>query len=92
MKKKILCLAMIAAVAFGTTGCSEGFQRMIKDFDSNYNGGLDRKITAYDYSGNVLYEYEGRVDIQINDSKVLFDTPEGKRVILYNAIVVTEEQ
>ena len=92
MRKKILCIAMIVAMAFGATGCSESFNRTLKNLESEYTGGLNRKVIAYDYNGNVLYEYEGKVDIQMNESKVLFDTEDGKRVILYNAIVVTEEQ
>lgn len=90
MKKKILCLAMVMVTMLGVTGC-ESFNRFTKNVSSDF-GGLDRKVTAYDYNGNVLYEYRGKIDIQMSESKVLFDTEEGKRVILYNAIVVTEEQ
>ena len=92
MKKRFLCAAMMVAVVFGATGCTEDMQRSVKTAKSNLTGGLERKITAYDYNGNELYTYTGKVDIETNDNKVLFDTEEGKRVILYNAIVVTEEQ
>lgn len=91
MKKKLLCMAMIAAIAVGVTGC-ESWDRFKKDVGSDFDGGLNRKVTAYDYNGNILYEYSGKVDIQMNESKVLFDTEDGKRVIIYNAIVVTEEE
>lgn len=91
MKKKILCVAMVVAMAFGATGC-EKWDRFTKSMASGYGDGLDRKVIAYDYNGNVLYEYRGKIDIQMSESKVLFDTEEGKRVVLYNAIVVTEEQ
>lgn len=91
MKKKILAMAMVAVMALGVTGC-ESWDRFKKDMGSDFGGGLDRKVTAYDYNGNILYEYEGKIDIRVSETRVLFDTEEGKRVILYNAIVVTEEQ
>lgn len=43
------------------------------------------------YDGNLLKTYEGKCDIEENDSnKVLFDI-DGKRVIIYNAVVIAEE-
>ena len=91
MKKFFAVMAMTVLVAFGATGC-ESWGRFTKDLSSEFGGGLNRKVTAYDYNGNVLYEYTGEIDIEMSETKVLFDTKEGKRVILYNAIVVTEEQ
>lgn len=90
MKKKILCVVLMAMMAIGVAGC-ESLERTTKDISSEF-GGLNRKVTAYDYNGNVLYEYTGKIDIEMNETKVLFNTEEGKRVVLYNAIVVAEEQ
>lgn len=62
-----------------------------KDWDSNYNGGLKRTISVYSYDGNLLKKYSGKCDIEENESnKVLFDI-NGKRVIIYNAVVIAEE-
>ena len=91
MKKKLIALALITVTAFGLTGC-ESWDRFTKTLGSDFGGGLQRKVTAYDYNGNVLYEYEGKIDIQMSETRVLFDTEEDKRVSLYNAIVIVEEQ
>ena len=48
MKKRFLCAAMMVAVVFGATGCTEDVQRSVKTAKSNLTGGLERKITAYD--------------------------------------------
>ncbi len=89
--KKFILLVVSAATMFCVAGC-ESVEREIKSIESEMGGGLERKITAYSYNGDVLYQYEGKVDVQMSESRVLFDTPEGKRVVLYNAIVVSEEQ
>lgn len=88
----IVVLAAVVVVALVVAAASESCGRFIKNISSNLGGGLNRKVTAYDYNGNVLYEYSGKIDIQMHDTKVLFDTEEGKRVVLYNAIVIAEEQ
>lgn len=70
---------------------SASFQRGIKTFRSNYSGGLNRTITVYDNYGNEIKQYQTKTDIENNENKILFDTAEGKRIIIYNAIVVAEE-
>lgn len=69
----------------------ESTQRWWKSLQSDYSG-LNRTITVYDQNGNELRTYTGRIDIEENQygNKVLFDL-DGKRVTLYNAVVIAEE-
>lgn len=59
--------------------------RAIKDQQSNFNNGIERRIVVKDYSGNIIAEYEGKMDIETNNENyILFDDEEGKRHIIYN--------
>lgn len=92
MKIKALGLAIalgVSSILF--SGC-EAFNRAGKNISSSV-GGLDRKLIAYDHIGNQIAEYEGRFDISegTEGNKVKFDI-NGKRVMIYNAIVIVEEQ
>lgn len=64
---------------------------MGKSWDSNVNGGLSRIVNVYDYTGNKIATYEGKIDVQQNESKVLFDL-NGKRYVYYNALVEVIEK
>ena len=66
------------------------FQRDFKSFISEYRG-INRTITVYDYSGTEIKSWSGTFDVESNESKVLFDDENGKRVIIYNGIVINEE-
>ena len=69
------------------------FQRTLKSISSEYSGGLQRTVTVYDYNGNVLETYEGKIDVEdnSNDGKVKFDL-DGKRTIIYGGIVIVQEE
>ena len=56
-------------------------------------GGLNRIVKVYSSNGEKLAEYAGKIDIQENEygNKVLFHL-DGKSIILYNAVVIIEEQ
>ena len=59
--------------------------RAIKDQQSEFNNGIERHIVVKDYSGGIIAEYEGKMDIETdNETYVLFDDEEGKRHIIYN--------
>lgn len=59
--------------------------RAVKDQQSNFNNGIERHIVVKDYSGGIIAEYEGKMDIETNnETYVLFDDEEGKRHIIYN--------
>ncbi len=92
MKKKLILFGVIAAtIALGVTGCAS-FKRGVKDTVSDIGGGLHRTVTVYDYDGNVIKTYEGKIDIGESDGgKVKFDL-NGKRTIIYGGIVIVDEE
>ncbi|GIO33110.1 hypothetical protein J2TS6_42510 [Paenibacillus albilobatus] len=63
----------------------------MKDYDSTVNG-LKRTAVVYDQSGNKIKEYKGTFDVEVNEygNKVKFDL-DGKRILIYNATVIVEE-
>ncbi|MBS4194204.1 hypothetical protein [Lederbergia citri] len=68
-------------------------QRTVKSWQSNNSGGIERIVKVYSNDGKLIEQYEGKIDIQDTEygNKVLFDL-NGKRVVIYNATVVTEEK
>lgn len=68
-------------------------QRSLKNFRSNQTGGLERTVKVYSSDGTLIQEYEGKIDIKDTEygNKVLFDL-NGKRIVIYNATVITEEK
>lgn len=88
----VILAAIITIVATALSGC-ESASLEIKTAQSDLTGGLDRVITVYDNTGNVLKSYEGKTDIEDGEysGKVLFDL-NGKRIVIYNAIVIAEEK
>lgn len=90
--KKIIVGVLTIGIIVLLCGCGESWERTKKDWDSEYNGGLERTISVYSYEGNLLKTYKGKCDIEENESnKILFDI-DGKRVIIYNAVVIAEEK
>lgn len=78
---------IIVAVSWATgawyyTGTEAG-KRAIKTQQSNFGGGIERRITVYDVEGDVIAKYEGRFDIEYDDDRILFDDEEGLRHIIY---------
>jgi hypothetical protein len=73
--------------------CTEVAQRNIRTIRSEWTGGLDRHMEVYTPDGTLVRTYEGKFDIEANEygNKVLFDV-DGKRIIIYNAIVIVEEK
>lgn len=65
----------------------------MKNVKSNNAGGMERIVKVYSEDGKLIEKYEGKIDIQDTEygNKVLFDL-NGKRVVIYNATVVTEEK
>lgn len=74
------------------TGCTASMDREAKSWQSNMSGGLNRVVTVYDYNGNAIKEYKGKIDVEDSPSndKVLFDL-DGKRTIIHGGIVIIDE-
>ena len=64
-------------------------QRTLKSINSEYAGGLDRTVTVYDYSGNEITSYTGKIDVEDSETggKVKFDL-DGKRTISRAAAIM----
>lgn len=93
MKKKALIVLIAAVTLANLTGCGQSWERTKKSLVSEYAGGLYRVVTVYDQQGNIIKTYEGNIDIQDTEygNKILFDL-NGKRIVVYNGTVITEEQ
>lgn len=98
MKKKIIIWAIIVVmsillilgVVYGLAPSS--FKRKVKDVESNWTGGLDRHLTVYTATGEILAEYDGRIDLEQNESGVVKFDYKGKRYMYYNCFVEVIEK
>lgn len=81
-------LVLIVAL---TVGCTEKFDRSIKDVKANWTGGLNRKCEVYTESGALIRTYEGKYDMQFGNDRVNFDK-DGKRTIIVGAMVICDEK
>ena len=86
----IIAIATIAAMLFGGLwffkNTASG-QRQMLDQKSNLSNGIERTITVYTANGEIIAQYEGKIDIEGNDGGyVLFDY-DGKRYMYYNCFV-----
>lgn len=90
MKK--LILAGTLALSVSVLGGCKAFESFTKDIESDTKG-LDRTITVYSKTGEVLKEYEGviRTKSSSESNAIIFEV-DGKRVNIYNADVVIEEK
>lgn len=70
---------------------TESVQRELKTLSSDLNGGLNRTLTVYDYTGNEIKSYTGKFDISNNDQGVIRFDINGKRHLVYNGIVIVDE-
>lgn len=87
MKKKIIAFGVIVALVFGSTGCTASWNRKITDIKSNIAGGMQRTIKVYTANGDLIAEYEGKIDIEANDGGYIKFDFGGKRYIYYNCFV-----
>jgi hypothetical protein len=86
-KRIIIEVVSVLILAYLIIGAScSSCSRNCKSVSSDVGGGLDRIVNIYDYQGDKIASYEGKIDVEENDSKVLFDL-NGKRYIYYNCLV-----
>lgn len=90
MLGKILGIIVCIAIAIGVWGAgwfycnhTEGGKRELKTQQSNFNGGIERRVLVYDVSGYIIADYQGKFDIEYDDDRILFDDEEGLRHIIY---------
>lgn len=86
----IVILIIVGLMIFAScTGAN--WERTKKDWASNYGGGIERKVTAYSYTGEELNSWTGKFDISQQENEVKFDMQDGRRVIIRGGIVISEE-
>lgn len=78
----ILSIILFVAMAWYYQNTAGG-ARALKSQESNFNMGINRKVTVYDIEGDVIQEYEGKFDIEYDDDRILFDDENGLRHIIY---------
>lgn len=88
----IITIAVIGIDVWYINGTESG-KRMVKDTQSNFNGGINRSVKVYDINGDLLENYEGKFDIEYYDTHLKFDDEDGKRHIIYftTGTVITDE-
>ena len=92
----ILALVVALAFAFGVSwyhnNTAEG-ARTMKDYRSNLDNGLNRKITITAEDGRLIYQYEGKCDIETSqdnsENYILFEGEDGLRRIIYYGVLDT---
>ncbi len=88
----VIVVGIIAGLFIWYFSTASG-QRAVKNWQSNNAGGIERVVKVYSDSGELLEQYEGKIDIQDTEygNKILFDL-DGKRIVIYNGTVIAEEQ
>lgn len=88
MKKKICILLITAISIISLTGCAS-LDRFVTDIKSDVGDGLNRTITVYTANGDIIAEYEGKIDIEESEGGYVKFDLNGKRYIYYNCFVET---
>ena len=93
--KKIVVSVIVGVVVFFL--CMIVFnkasvRRGLKSLSSEYNNGINRTITVYDYNGDVIKTWEGKFDVTESKTGIMFDDQKGKRTIITGGIVINEEK
>ena len=62
---------------------TESGKRAIKTQESNFQGGIERKVEEYDMNGSLIKSYQGKFDVDYNECRIIFDDEKGLRHIIY---------
>ena len=83
----IIGILVIVIILFGihfyNTKTAAG-ARNYKDYQSNIHNGIERTLKIVADDGYVIYEREGKFDIEIHDDYIIFDE-NGERTIIYRS-------
>lgn len=66
--------------------------RLFKNFSADINGGLNRVVTVYSYSGAPIRSWSGKIDLSSSTKEVNMIIDNDKRVIIQGGVVIVEEQ
>ena len=89
MKKKIIAMILVLITILSLAGCTS-MQRDMKTISSDWGGGLNRTVTVYDYNGNPIQSWTGKIDLSESDNETWFDL-DGKRTIIQGGIIIIQE-
>ena len=72
---------------------TEAGKRARKSQDSNFNGGITRRVRVYDMDGDILEEYKGKFDVDYGSERILFDDENNMRHVIYykSGTVIVDE-
>lgn len=81
MKKAIL--GVFAVLLLGVLGACSSLERFGKSMSSDLGGGLNRSVKVVTQTGEVIFEDEGKFDIEVNDYRLKYIDENGKLRIVY---------
>lgn len=85
-----LCVAATIGLLIGMLwyfGNTASGQRAMVDQKSDLGNGLERIVRVYTADGDIIAEFEGKIDIEGNDGGYVIFDYEGKRYTYYNCFV-----
>ena len=79
----LVATLFISAFVYWYYQNTESGARALKTQESNFNNGIERKVSVYDIQGDLIQEYSGKFDLEYDDDRILFDDENGLRHIIY---------
>jgi uncharacterized lipoprotein YehR (DUF1307 family) len=92
MKKKVVLIGLMITLIFSFTGCTS-WERTKKNWSTEMNEGLNREVIVYSSTGEEIWRFEGKIDIDYTDERILFDDENNKRHTIYfkgGTVIVNE--
>ena len=88
----LICGIYIIGISWWHNNTATG-ARAMKDYQSNMDNGINRHLQIIADDGKVIYEREGKFDLEIQDHYVIFDENHQRTVIYrsYTTTMVIEE-
>lgn len=86
MKKRFALFTFLILLALNATACAS-WDRFKTDIKSDFSGGIQRTIKVYTANGDLIAEYEGKIDSETNGGGYVKFDFDGKRYIYYNCFV-----
>ena len=87
----VVTIVVVALVMFGVswynTHTASG-ARALKDYQSNLSNGIERTLKVIADDGYIIYEREGKFDVEVHDDYIVFDENH-IRTILYRSLTST---
>ena len=82
----VIALVMVGVGWYNTHTASGA--RALKDYQSNLSNGIERTLKVIADDGYIIYEREGKFDVEVHDDYIVFDENH-IRTILYRSLTST---